>query len=94
MVMVMVMTILVMMVINVVVAEFSQCWLAEHKEHLVPCDDDDDDDGDEGGGGGRGFTRSTWCLAIRSVNTLLIAFTALEHKMNTLQYNVLNRNTR
>ena len=52
-------------------------------------DDDDDDDGDDDdgdddeGGGGRGFTRSTWCLAIRSVNTLLIAFTALEHKMNT-----------
>ena len=66
-------------------AEVSQCWLAEHKVLLVSCDDDDDDDGDgdEGGGGGRGFTRSTWCLAIRSVNTLLIAFTALEHKMNT-----------
>ena len=83
----MVMTILVMMVINMEVAEVSQCWLAEHKELLEPCDEDgdgdDDDDCDEGGGGGRGFTRSTWCLAIRSVNTLLIAFTALEHKMNT-----------
>ena len=80
----MVMTILVMMVMNMVVAEFSQCWLAEHEEHPVPCDKDGDgdDDGDERGGG-RGFTKSTWCLAIRSVNTLLIAFTALEHKMNT-----------
>ena len=80
------MTILMMMVMNVVVAEFSQCWLAEHKVLLVSCDDDDDDDDgdDDEGGGGRGFTRSTWCLAIRSVNTLLIAFTALEHKMDTL----------
>ena len=77
-----------MMVMNMEVAEASQCWLAEHKVLLVSCDDDDDDDDgddddDEGGGGGRGFTKSTWCLAIRSVNTLLIAFTALEHKMNT-----------
>ena len=80
----MVMTILVMMVMNVVVAEFSQCWLAEHEEHPVPCDKDGDGDGDgDERGGGRGFTKSTWCLAIRSVNTLLIAFTALEHKMNT-----------
>ena len=82
-----------MMVMNVVVAEFSQCWLAEHEEHPVPCDKDGDgdDDGDERGGG-RGFTKSTWCLAIRehAFNRLHCIGTQDEH----VQYNVLNRNTR